>query len=72
MKGWVMNNQCTKPEVKGWYFVELKTYLGYEECEVRGITESFSDWIYFDGRNWDLSGYEEDGFYVYKVIRSEG
>ena len=60
-----------KPVIKGWYSVRFKSNINPAQREVKKLTASFIDWVFFDGNNWDAPEYKELGFYVFNIIKIE-
>jgi len=65
------NTEEVKPKIKGWYFVRFKSKLSPQERDEKELTLTFTDWIFFDGINWDAQDYKDLGYYVLDVIKPE-
>ena len=60
-----------KPVIKGWYSVRLKSQLTPAERDTEGLVSSFIDWVFFNGKDWEMPEYKESAYYVHNVIKLE-
>ena len=56
-----------KASSEGWYYVSLFQYKKEEEKD----PDYFNEWLFFDGKEWDYSGYK-DCCYVCFLHKKEG
>ena len=64
-----MKNKHVACATKGWFFVRFKCSLPEEERALKKLARTFEDWVFYDGKRWDVDDIND--FHIVDVIKAE-